>query len=69
MSSSTYTQLLVGHHGSQVTAAGKKKLSNKDLYSGAQFSILTGALQFCPEKVPSDVKEKLEEEISKQKNK
>ena len=67
IAAATYTQLLNGHHGGRVASAGRKKLTNKQLFAGAEFQIITGALQFCPKEVPPDVKEKVEEAIKKQK--
>ena len=67
ISAATYTQLLNGHHGGRVASAGNEKLTNKQLFAGAEFQIITGALQFCPEEVPSDVKKKIEEVLRKQK--
>ncbi len=63
ISAATYVQLLNGRHDGRVASAGKKKLSNKQLFSGAEFQIITGALQYCPKDVPDDVREKVEEVI------
>ena len=69
VSAATYAQVLSGHHGGYVASAGNKKLTNKQLFSGAEFQVVTGALQYCPEHVPDDVKAKVEAAIEKQKNK
>ncbi len=66
IAASTYTQVLNGRHGGFVASAGKEKLTNKQLYQGAEFQIVTGALKYCPEAVPEDVKEKVQQAIEKQ---
>ncbi len=68
IAAATYAQLLNGRHGGRVASAGKEKLSPKQLFAGAEFQIITGALQYCPEKVPQDVKEKVDAIIEKQKS-
>ncbi len=65
IAASTYTQVLNGRHGGFVASAGKKKLTNKQLFSGAEFQIVTGALQFCPKQVPDDVKAKVKAVMNK----
>jgi hypothetical protein len=66
IAAATYVQLLNGRHGGLVASTGNKKLTNEQLFSGAEFQIITGALQFCPDKVPADVKTKVEEALKKQ---
>ena len=66
IAAATYVQLLNGRHGGLVASTGNKKLTNEQLFAGAEFQIITGALQFCPDKVPADVKTKVEEAIKKQ---
>ena len=67
IAAATYVQILNGRHGGKVKSLGDKKLSNEQLFSGAEFQIITGALQFCPKEVPADVKAKVEEALKKQK--
>ncbi len=67
IAAATYVQLLNGRHGGRVASTGTKKLTNEQLFAGAEFQIITGALQFCPDKVPADVKTKVEEALKKQK--
>ncbi len=69
ISAATYTQLLNGRHGGKVTSAGKKKLTNKQLFTGAEFQIITGAIEYCPKEVPKDIKKKVEDAIKKNKKK
>jgi hypothetical protein len=66
IAAATYVQLLNGRHGGLVASTGNKKLTNEQLFAGAEFQIITGALQFCPDMVPADVKAKIEEVIKKQ---
>ncbi len=65
IAAASYTQLLNGRHGGFVKSAGKKKLTNKQLFNGAEFQLITGAMQYCPKEVPDDVKEKLKKAIEK----
>ena len=66
ISAATYAQVLNGKHGGFVESAGDKKLTSKQLFNGAEFQIITGALQYCEEYVPDDVKAKVEESIKRQ---
>ena len=67
IAAATYVQLLNGRHGGMVASTGSKKLTNEQLFAGAEFQIITGAMQFCADKVPADVKKKVEEALKKQK--
>ncbi len=66
IAAATYAQVLNGRHGGFVASAGKKKLTNKQLFAGAEFQIITGALQYCPKEVPEDVKAKVDTALKKQ---
>ena len=66
IAAATYVQLLNGRHGGKVESVGNKKLTNEQLFAGAEFQIITGAMQFCPKEVPADVKAKIEAAIKKQ---
>jgi len=68
IAAATYAQVLNGRHGGFVSSAGDNKLTNKQLFAGAEFQVITGALQYCPKEVPDDVKAKVQEAIDKQKN-
>ena len=61
IAAATYTQLLAARHGGKVTSAGDKKLTNKQLFAGAEFQLIMGAVEYCPKLVPEDIKEKIEE--------
>ena len=67
IAAATYAQVLNGRHGGLVSSAGKKKLTNKQLFAGAEFQIITGALQYCSKEVPADIKKKVNEAMKKQK--
>lgn len=62
----TYVQVLNGRHGGKVQSMGDQKLTREQLLGGAEVQLITGALQYCPDAVPADVKAKLEEAIKKQ---
>ena len=66
IAAATYAQILTGRHGGLVASAGTSKLTTKQLFAGAEFQIITGALQYCPKEVPEDVKAKIEEAVKKQ---
>jgi len=67
IAAATYSQILNGRHGGFVASAGKDKLTNKQLFAGAEFQIISAALQYCPDTVPDDIKTKIKEAIDKQK--
>ena len=66
IAAATYVQVLNGRHGGKVQSVGQQKLTNAQLLAGAEFQIITGALQYCPDEVPADVKAKVEEAVKKQ---
>ena len=68
IAAATYAQVLNGRHGGIVASAGDKKLTSKQLFAGAEFQVITGALQYCPDQVPDEVKEKVQTAIDKQGN-
>ncbi len=65
VAAATYTQVLNGRHGGKVESAGKKKLSNKQLFTGAEIQVITGAIEFCPDQVPKDIVKKVEDALKK----
>ena len=69
IAAATYAQVLNGRHGGYVASAGEDKLTNKQLFAGAEFQIITGALQYCPKQVPDDVKAKVQDAIKSQQEK
>ena len=69
IAAATYVQVLNGRHDGFVASAGTKKLTNKQLFNGAEFQIITAALEYCSKDVPNKVKKKVEQAIKKQSNK
>ena len=69
IAAATYTQLLNGRHGGEIEQTGEKKLTNKQLFAGAEFQVLTGAIQYCPDSVPDDIKKKVKDAVEKENNK
>lgn len=55
----TYVQILNGRHGGKVISAGNRRLTNDQLFAGAEFQIITGAIQFCSKEVSEYVKSKV----------
>ncbi len=66
IAASTYAQILSLRHDSKVESVGKKKLTKKQMYSGAEMQLVTGAMQYCPKLVPEDIKAQVEEAMKKQ---
>ena len=65
IAAATYVQVLNGRHNGFVASAGSKKLTNKQLFNGAELQILMAAMEFCPKEVPKKVKKKVENAIKK----
>ena len=61
VATATYVQVIEGKHGSLLEELGNKKLEREKLFAGAEFQIVTTALQYCPDSVPKDVSKKVEE--------
>ena len=59
VATATYVQVLEGKHGGVVKELGDKKLERKQLFAGAEFQIVTTALQYCPDSVPKEVTKKV----------
>ena len=59
IASATYVQVIEGKHGGLVKELGSKKLEREQLFAGAEFQIVTTALQYCPDSVPKDVTKKV----------
>ncbi len=59
VATATYVQVLEGKHGGLVKELGNKKLEREKLFAGAEFQIVTTALQYCPDSVPKDVTKKV----------
>ena len=64
----TYVQVIDGKHQGKNEELGEKKLERDQLFAGAEFQIVTTAIQYCPDSVPKDVTKKVNK-ILKEKNK
>ena len=69
IAAATYVQVLEGKHGGLVKEFGKKKIEREKLFAGAEFQIVTTAMQYCPDNVPKDVSKKVQTIINENKNK
>jgi len=67
VATATYVQVIEGKHGGLVKEMGNKKLEREKLFAGAEFQIVTTALQYCPDSVPNDVTKKVNEILEKNK--
>ena len=59
VASATYVQVIEGKHGGAVKALGDKKLVRDKLFAGAEFQIVTTAMQYCPDNVPKEVTQRV----------
>ena len=59
VASATYLQVIEGKHGGAVKELGDKKLEREKLFAGAEFQIVTTAIQYCPDSVPEEVTKKV----------
>ena len=67
IASATYVQVIEGKHGGLVKELGEERLNREKLFAGAEFQIVTTAIQYCPDSVPKDVTEKVKKIIEKNK--
>ena len=59
VATATYVQVIEGKHGGYVKELGDKKLEREKLFAGAEFQIVTTAMQYCPDSVPKEVTKKV----------
>ena len=59
IATATYVQVIEGKHGGLVKELGDKKLERDKLFAGAEFQIVTTAVQYCPDSVPKEVTKKV----------
>ncbi len=59
VASATYVQVIEGKHGGLIKDLGNEKLNREKLFSGAEFQIVTTAIQYCPDSVPKKVRKKV----------
>ena len=67
VATATYVQVIEGKHGGVIKELGDKKLDREKLFSGAEFQIVTTAMQYCPDSVPKDVTKKVNQILNKNK--
>ena len=59
VATATYVQVLEGKHGGLIKELGDTKLDRKQLFSGAEFQIVSTAMNYCPDSIPKDVSQKV----------
>ncbi len=67
VATATYVQVVEGKHGGEVKELGDKKLERDKLFAGAEFQIVTTAMQYCPDSVPKEVTKKVNKIIKENK--
>ena len=67
VASATYVQVLEGKHGGLIKNLGNNKLDREKLFSGAEFQIVTTALQYCPDSVPKKVRKQVKKILKENK--
>ena len=67
VASATYVQVVEGKHGGVVKELGDKKLEREKLFAGAEFQIVTTAIQYCPDSVPKEVSKKVKKILKENK--
>ena len=59
VATATYVQVIEGKHGGAIKELGDNKLERDKLFAGAEFQIVTTAIQYCPDSVPEEVTKKV----------
>ena len=59
VATATYVQVIEGKHGGVIKELGDKKLERDKLFGGAEFQIVTTAMEYCPDSVPKEVTKKV----------
>ena len=67
VATATYVQVVEGKHGGAVKELGDKKLERDQLFAGAEFQIVTTAIQYCADSVPKEVTKKVNKIIKENK--
>ena len=68
VATATYVQVIEGKHGGLVKEIGDEKLERNKLFAGAEFQIVTTAIQYCPDNIPKEVTSKINEILKDYKN-
>ena len=61
VATATYVQVLEGKHGGVIKELGDTKLDRKQLFAGAEFQIVSTAMNYCPDSIPKDVSKKVKD--------
>ena len=71
VATATYVQVLEGKHGGLIKELGDTKLEREKLFVGAEFQIVSTAMNYCPDSIPKDVSKKVNDLLrdSSKKNK
>ena len=67
VATATFVQVVEGKHGGAVKELGDDKLEREKLFAGAEFQIVTTAIQYCPDSVPKDVSKKVKKILKENK--
>ena len=67
VATATYVQVVEGKHGGVVKELGDKKIERDKLFAGAEFQIVTTAIQYCPDSVPKEVTKKVKKILKENK--
>ena len=59
IATATYVQVIEGKHKGIIEELGNEKLERDKLFAGAEFQIVTTAIQYCPDSVPEEVTKKV----------
>ena len=59
VATATYVQVIEGKHGGVIKELEDTKLERDKLFAGAEFQIVTTAIQYCPDSVPKEVNKKV----------
>tara|TARA_Y100000589_G_scaffold143251_1_gene136719 strand:+ start:266 stop:637 length:372 start_codon:yes stop_codon:yes gene_type:complete len=68
VATATYVQVLEGKHGGLIKELGDTKLERTKLFAGAEFQIVSTAMNYCPESIPKDISKKVNKLINENKN-
>ena len=68
VATATYVQVLEGKHGGLIKELGDTKLDRKQLFAGAEFQIVSTAMNYCPDSIPKDVTKKVNNLLKDDKN-
>ena len=59
VATATYVQVIEGKHGGLIKELGDTKLERQQLFAGAEFQIVSTAMNYCPDSIPKDVSQKV----------